>query len=230
VETAKSAPNWKTYALLALTLGVIATATAVLVLTDRSAPVGGGTSTSSTATSSVTTTTDQTPGIELLLSVTPNQGPLGTTFDVNVTALNTLLRANNVTGIGDYHGVQVNPLCNTGPVTFEVLQGYYTAANFTGGSVLNIHGVQNMMCIVPTSALSYYLFQPNSSIFEGPLPNDSGQGAAAMTSRAATTSASLQNVYSSEFQNPERFPAGTYTIVAADNWGQLAVAHFVVLP
>jgi hypothetical protein len=222
VQTSKPAPTRRTYALLALTLGVIATATVALVLTDRSVSAGGTTST--------VTTTDQSLEIALLLSVTPNQGPLGTTFYVNATALNTLSRVNNVTGIGDYHGVQFNPLCNTGPVTFEVLQGYYTAANFTDGNVVNIHGVQNMMCIVPTSALSYYLFRPNSNVFDGPLPNDSGQGGmAAMTSRGATTSASLQNVYSNGFQNPEQFPAGTYTVVAADNWGQLAVAHFTVL-
>src|SRR5205807_8530291 len=119
------------------------------------------TSSSSMATSTWTspaptaTVSDQGLGIQLVLSVSPSQGPRATSFEVNATVWNTLSRTNNVTGVDDYHGVMTNPLCNTGPVTFEVLQGYYTVANFTSGMVLSVHGVQNMACMVPTSTLSY---------------------------------------------------------------------------
>jgi hypothetical protein len=171
-------------------------------------------------------------GMQLVLSVSPSKGQVTSSFEVNATVWNTLSRPNNVTGVNDYNGVQFNPLCNTGPVTFEVLQGYFTVANFTAGTVLSIHGVQNMMCTVPTSALSYYVFQPNSDVFTGPLPVGEGvspqNGTAAMTTRSATTADSLVNVYSSGLASPEPFPAGTYTIVAADNWGQLAAVHFTV--
>jgi hypothetical protein len=198
------------------------TVTSAFVLSGG--PAASSTSTTSSSGSVATTTAaDQGLGIQLVLSVTPGQGPAGTAFAVNATVWNTLSRPNNVTGVNDYHGVQVNPLCNTGPVTFEVLQGYYTTANFTAGAVLSIHGVQNMMCIVPASALSYYVFQPNSDAFTGPLPQ--GQG---MTTRSATAATSLVNVYSNGLANPVPFPPGTYTVIAADNWGQLASAHFTV--
>jgi hypothetical protein len=168
-------------------------------------------------------------GIELALSVSPSQGPHATWFEVNATVWNTLARTNNVTGVNDYNGVQFNPLCNTAPVTFEVLKGYYTVANFNSGTVLSIHGVQNMACVVPASALSYYVFQPNSDVFTGPLPRMGGQAyTAAMTTRTATAATSLVNIYSSGFATPEPFPPGTYTVVAADNWGQLAAVHFSV--
>ncbi len=234
LETATAASSWRTTALVVLTVGLIVAVTAALVL-PYSPVRGGGAHPSPTSNSTGTATaTDRGLGIELVLSVTPSQGPRATSFEVNATVWNTLSRPNNVTGVGDYHGVQVNPLCNTGPVTFEVLRGYYTLANFTAGDVLGIHGVQNMMCTVPTSALSYYVFQPNSDRFAGPSPQvqmtgaQSGAAAGAVTSRAATAGMSLVNVYSSGFANPEPFPAGAYTVVAADNWGQLAAAHFTV--
>jgi len=231
LNSEKAAPSFRTYALMALTVGVIAMVTTAFVLTDASG--NNGSSSASTTSSVAGTTTAANPilGIKLVLSVSPVQGQEGTSFEVNATVWNTLSRPNNVTGVNDYNGVQVNPLCNTGPVIFEVLQGYYTVANFTAGTVLGIHGVQNMMCTVPTSALGYYVFQPNGDIFSGPLPQEQGSpknSTAAITTRSATTADSLVDIYSGGLASPEPFPAGTYTVVAADNWGQLAAIHFTV--
>lgn len=233
METEKTAPSWRTYALLALTVGVIVTVSGAFVLAGNSSADGSSTTSSQSGSVATTTVADKGLGIQLVLSVTPSRGPVATSFEVNATVWNTLSHPNNVTGVGDYHGVQFNPLCNTGPVTFEVLRGYYTAANytaanFTAGTPLGIHGVQNMMCIVPTSALSYYVFQPDSDVFTGPLPQEQGMGAASTTTRSATAADSLMDVYSSGLANPEPFPAGVYTVLAADNWGQLAAVHFVV--
>jgi hypothetical protein len=230
LNSEQAALSFRTYALMALTVGVIATVTTAFVLTDASA--NDASSSSSTASSVAGTATAANPslGIQLVLSVSPGQET--PSFEVNATVRNTLSRQNNVTGVNDYNGVQVNPLCNTGPVTFEVLQGYYTTANFTAGTVLSIHGVQNMMCIVPASALSYYVFQPNSDVFSGPLQQEQvgpQNPTATMTTRSATTADSLVDIYPGGLASPEPFPAGTYTVVAADNWGQLAAVHFVVI-
>ncbi len=216
--------------MVALTIGIIATVTGVFVIAGTPGRSGSSSSSSTSGSGATTTVVDQGLGIELVLSVSPGRGAQGTSFEVNATVWNMLPRPNNVTGVGEYHGVQFNPLCNTGPVTFEVLEGYYTVANFSAGKVLSIHGVQNMLCIVPASALSYYVFQPNSDAFTGPLPQEMGAQNArpVMTSRSATAATSLVNVYSNGLANPEPFPAGIYTVVAADNWGQLAAVHFTV--
>jgi hypothetical protein len=227
LNSEKASSSFRAYALMALTVGVIAMVTTAFVLTDAS----GNNCPSSTTSSAAGTTTATNPvlGIKLVLSVSPGQG--ATSFEVNATAWNTLSRPNNVTGVDDYNGVQVNPLCNTGPVIFEVLQGHYAITNFTAGTVLSIHGVQNMMCTVPTSALGYYVFQPNSDVFSGPRPQEQGSpqnSTAAVTTRSATTSDSLLDIYPGGLASPGPFPAETYTVVAADNWGQLAAVHFTV--
>jgi hypothetical protein len=231
LNSEKAASSFRTYALMALTVGVIAMVTTAFVLTDASGNNGSASSSTTSSVAGTTTAANPSLGIQLVLSVSPGQGQETPSFEVNATVRNTLSRPNNVTGINDYNGVQVNPLCNTGPVTFEVLQGYYTIANFTAGTVLSIHGVQNMMCIVPTSALSYYVFQPNSDVFSGPLQQEQvgpQNSTAAMTTRSATTADSLVDMYLGGLASPEPFPAGTYTVVAADNWGQLAAVHFTV--
>jgi len=168
-------------------------------------------------------TTDQALGLGLNLSVVLSSGTSGSTFHVNATVTNLLARVNNVTGKDDYSGVQFNPICNVGPVTFEVLAGYFTAGNFSSGKVVTIHGVQNMMCVVSTSDLPYYVFKPGSDVFSGPLP-----GGDAQLTRAATVSADLSLAWSSDLTSPAPFAPGLYTVVAADNWGQVAVAHFTV--
>ena len=231
LETGKAGSSMSTYVLLGLTIAIAVTVTSAFVLSGGSSASSTSTTTSTSSSTNTATVSDQALGIQLVLSVSPSQGPHATSFEVNATVWNTLSRTNNVTGVDNYHGVQFNPICNNGPVTFEVLQGHYTVANFTLGTVLNIHGVQNMMCVVPAWALGYYVFQPNSDVFTGPLDlraMGSQTSTAAMTTRSATTSASLVNVYSNGLADPEPFPPGTYTVVAADNWSQLAAVHFVV--
>src|SRR6267143_520697 len=88
-------------------------------------------------TTNTQTTTDKSLGISLMLTVTPQSGPTGSTFQINATVLNTLSRVNNVTGINDYRGVSGNPVCNFAPIAFEVLRGSYTASNFASGTVVN---------------------------------------------------------------------------------------------
>jgi hypothetical protein len=228
LETGKQGSSMSTYVLLALTIVIAVTVASAFFISGGSSASSSTTTSRSASSASTATASDQGLGIELALSVSPSQGPHATSFEVNATVWNALSRTNNVTGVNDYNGVQFNPLCNTAPVTFEVLKGYYTVTNFTLGTVLSIHGVQNMACVVPASALSYYVFQPNSDVFTGPLPRMGGASTAAMTTRTAAAATSLVNIYSSDFATPEPFPPGTYTVVAADNWGQLAAVHFSV--
>ena len=166
--------------------------------------------------------TDRARGIALTLTVTPQNAPSGRTFQINATVVNILPRTNNVTGVDDYRGVRGNPVCSTGPLAFELVQGSYTASDFASGKVVNIHGVQNYMCVIGASNLRYYVFQPKSDVFTGPTA-----GGVTLT-RVAHFSVGVTQEWSGDLSSHGPFSPGAYTVVAVDNWGQVAVVHFTV--
>jgi hypothetical protein len=194
---------------------VIGAGTVALVMTSGGSPSQSGVSNSST--------TDQSLGLRLTLQVSPGSGPSGTDFRVSANVTNVLGRTNNATGLDEYHGVGSNPICKFAPVAFDVLQGHFTLANYTSGAVVNVHGPQNMMCVIGAFDLGYYVFSPNSDNFTGP----SGQSGVNL-SRSAQVTADVSDVWSQGFSPSGPLPAGGYTVVAADNWGQLAFAYFTV--
>jgi hypothetical protein len=136
--------------------------------------------------------------------------------------MNILSRVNNLTGVNNYRGVEGNPVCNPGPLAFELLQGYYTSSDFGSGKVVNIHGVQNYMCVIGASNLRFYAFQSKSDFFTGRAPSG------APLDRAAHFSVDVTRQWSQDYSNSGPLAPGAYTVVAADNWGQLAVVHFTV--
>ena len=111
------------------------------------------------------------------------------------------------------------------PVGVGIMEGYYTSDNYTQGSLISA-GAAPGTC--PSSPPKYFLFEPNSSealVVE----NDTGYtwtigstlvfgplgGGQAGSSSPATVS-------------PATLPAGVYTVVAADEWGDIAVTNFQV--
>jgi hypothetical protein len=192
---------------------------------------GSGTATASDSAGSssagstvVQSVDDGGRGLSLRVSLTPARAPSGTGFQLDASVVNTLARSNDVAGVDDYHGVGSNPVCRYAPVLFDVLEGYYTAGNFSSGTPLLVHGVQNYACVTPATDLSYYVFQPNSDNFTGPIKDGHGmQG-----SRLAAVSATIGQVYAAGAQSPVPLAPGEYTVIVADNWGQLVVLHFEV--
>lgn len=170
-----------------------------------------------------TTTTTRTLGLQLSLLVSPGVGPSGTGFQVMASVTNFLPTTNNVTGLDEYNGVGTNPICKFAPIAFDVLQGYYTLSNYTSGSVVEVHGPDVFACVPEAADLSYYVFQPNSDNFTGPSSLGSER-----SSHAAEVSAEVSQAWSDGLTSAAPLPAGQYTVVAADNWGQLAIVHFTV--
>jgi hypothetical protein len=167
------------------------------------------------------TSTTRALGLELSIVVSPGIGPPGTDFQVTASVTNFLPMANNVTGLDEYSGVSPDQVCGSAPIAFEVLQGYYTLTNYTSGRVVDVHGPGVSACPSRGADLSYYVFQPNSDNFTGP-------PGAGLSSHAAEVSAGVSQVWSGGSAEGTPLPAGRYTAVAADNWGQLAMVHFAV--
>jgi hypothetical protein len=194
-------------AMMVIGIGTVALA----VMSATGSGQSGGTQTSTT----------RALGLELSIVVSPDVGPSGTDFQVTASVTNFLPMANNATGLDEYGGVGSDQACGSAPIAFEVLRGYYTLANYTSGRVVDVHGPGVSACPSQGADLSYYFFQPNSDNFTGPPGAD-------LSSHAAEVRVEVSQAWSGGSAEGTPLPVGRYTAVAADNWGQLAMVHFMV--
>lgn len=188
----------------------------------------------STATSISTETSVFTQGVLVPMSSVSTLNPLtGLSLDLNLSGntngqvvvtvyeFNTMDRLNNVSygnssGWPDFSLFQwtPDPFCNAAGAMegFEILQGNYASNNYTNGEALwlqpqHAEGCPGIVVMPsgPTPENSSYLFQPLS----------------------------VRNVISEMYvgywtPNYTQFAPGTYTVLAGDQWGQVAILHFIV--
>jgi hypothetical protein len=196
--------------------------------------VGTSTESSSTTTSSSTTsstTTVVTPGqtstfadsqhgLQLRLSISTDLAITGANVvSVNVSEFNTLSGPNNVTMSSQWQtqaALSSCPNTNFQPFGIAVYLGHFTAQNVSQGSQLQIFPIT--ACPMYIRLITGYLFQPNSDVATV-LP---GSGPTPMTA-----SVDINGTYSGLGQSLPLNP-GTYTVVAADEWGALAFLYFEV--
>jgi hypothetical protein len=140
------------------------------------------------------------------------------------------------------------------PAGYEVLRGNYGQNNFTEGTPLTLDAqIAGVFCLADTPT-PYYAFQPLSDVAEtyqwGNIPSMAGiynvtvgssylqVGAWSGSWTGSTTQEGAGTVVGGScpgsnstsgcplMLNP--FPPGLYSVVAADEWGQVAVLHFAV--
>jgi hypothetical protein len=194
----------------------------------------------STVTSTITSTSVFTNGIKMPTSSASTLNPLtGLSLNLNLSVVNnvqvvltayefnTLDRVNNVT-YGD------SSLLNSsffqwakcafgagGMVGYEVLEGGYGLNNFSSGTAL------------------WLQLQPSEIGAEGCGGSAFvGESGSSQNDYYAFSPLSDQNVLSgtyvgywtipSDASSYRPFPSGVYTVVAADEWGQVAILHFIV--
>ena len=121
----------------------------------------------------------------------------------------------------------------TSPVGLAILQGYYDSNNFTLGKALTLYdtGIA-YLCNSVTSQypVVYYLFSPSSNSAQpfdsrgDPLGNQS-------MSIHLLRSGYWTGGYGPAPPGPAQFHPfkGEYTVVAADEWGGVALSHFAVV-
>jgi hypothetical protein len=171
------------------------------------------------------------------------------TEGVNVTVgvYNTLDTVNNVTSASDWaiYSNSLNDICGNQVAAFAVYQGNYGAGNFTASSPLAMDNVQGGSVCPELSPSVVYSFSPDSgvaSIQAGRFA--SGPSSMNVTLSYTTSGYSTCGVKAPSFEpsdasglwvcaqdnaykfNP--FPPGTYTVVGLDQWGDVAILHFVV--
>jgi hypothetical protein len=196
--------------------------------------------------STSTATTSSVNGLELTVSSNATELTEGQTLNVSLSIVNTLAKVNTVKPANGWliHGVPVAlwPPCYFGlPAEAAVLQGNYDSQNIQSAANVTF----SYICMEGVN-VDHVIFQPNSDqvnltgLYDVTRTNQS-LGPFHM-SLSFTTGGywNLQNL-SRELnipilgeQYPPRPPAyipftpGAYTIAVADEWGQIALLHFVV--
>jgi hypothetical protein len=187
------------------------------------------TSTTGRSSSSVSTTTAPPGGenasaaslygLRLLVNINATEITPGEAVQVNLTEFNTLPKVNDVSASGDWP-VQVSlGSCRNiydQPFGIAVYAGHVDGQNLSQGQQLDIFPI--VACPMYIRLVTGYEFQPQSNLAVI-LP---GLGA---TPSPLVGSVVVRNSYSSQTQS---LPPGTYTVVAADEWGALAFLYFQV--
>jgi hypothetical protein len=161
-------------------------------------------------------------GLSLTLNLSADANPYPT---ITITAydFNTLGRADNLTVPEDW---AVSGGCCDGLVQYVLYQGNYGLGNLTQGTPLR----QTGGIALSIGEFSYCIFNPLSTqatiywapgpFYSNPLPAN------------ASVSASLLGYWVNNTAHPEGdyalFPAGTYTVAAEDQWGNIVLSHFTV--
>jgi hypothetical protein len=157
-------------------------------------------------------TLDPTTGLSLNLNLSTNYNQW---VILTVYEFNTLDRANNVSAADSwpsntslFRWVQELYEENVGMAGYELLQGNYGLSNFTEGTALWLQPPPSLLgcCGIGESPTSYAI-QP--------------------LSEANVLSGSFAGYFvGGSTYTP--FSPGTYTVLAGDQWGNVAILHFVV--
>ncbi|MDG6999640.1 MAG: hypothetical protein JRN15_11045 [Nitrososphaerota archaeon] len=186
--------------------------------------------THSFAPESSSTSSKFASGLSLYLSaVVTSNGSVMITVDAN----NTRGTTNNVTVSNEWqYSPQTlnpyNPCGAPGPVGLAIFRGYYDMGNFTGAQSLILYDASvTYMCTTAVYAPnSYYLFSSHSdrATFVNPLYPQKFNTTLSLSFTAKgfwSTNSGVSTTFHS-------FPVGTYTILGADEWGNIVLVHLQI--
>ena len=223
-------------AAVAFTVVAIVVASLVAFVGARSFVVpttttGGQTSQTTTVTSGSASTFTASPGetsvsvaslkgLELVVSLNATMIGRGESVQVSLSEFNTLSAVNNVSASREWPAqVSLGPCENTydQPFGIAVYSGHVNGQNISQGQRVAIFPI--VPCPMYIRLVTGYVFQP-----QGDLVVILPSSGAAPSPLVGSVNVGLD--YSTQQGQP--LPNGTYTIVAADEWGALAFLYFQV--
>ena len=179
------------------------------------------------------TDTDSAIGIDLSLALnsTTIAPAEGQDLQTVVQVLNTLPRVNNVSVGSDFPVEPLQPKCLPGdytPIVVQMYQGTYGKDNISEATPLPY-----VLTCPATFAGSivdeyYYLFQPNSA--NATLYGRDYAGNLTNTGEMSLRLVDQISIHQFSFSFPNgTFPAGRYTLMVEDWWGQIVFLYFQVV-
>jgi len=169
--------------------------------------------------------TPNSNGLQLRLSIDANQVYAGGTIQATISEFNTLDRMNNVTESGDWKvqaALSSCPNTNAQPFGIALYKGHYTAENVSQGTQVQVFPAT--VCPMFMRYVSGYLFQPDSDLATI-LP---GSGPTQMVATIDLVNGT--GTTSSQPGSGQSTPLapGSYTVAAADEWGETVFLYFQV--
>ena len=199
-----------------------ALAASLAIVTLASSPTISATSTTSThQTTAVSCVTASAAALNLSLSLTSSSIRTGQDIGFNASLFNTSCAENDVLATDDWGApnLVIGPAGPTGsPIAYAVVQGFYTSANISSAPTIG-YGVFGTTVM---QGIKSYAFQPKSDVASvmGPCGPD------ACFTKSMSSSGGFNGYWSR--QQIIAFTPGTYTVVVADEWGQVATSSFTV--
>jgi hypothetical protein len=173
---------------------------------------------SSNGVGSNTSTTGQN-GLELELGISRTSLLPGDTFSINVSEYNTLNGMNNVSTATNWpmNDLQLGSCGHSiYPFGIAIFGGVYAANNISEATQLQVF--PDLPCPLFLRLVTGYLFEP---------VNDSATILPGNTTLVSLDmQISLRGFYSNGTQRS--FPTGEYTVLAGDEWGDVAFQYFSV--
>ncbi len=163
-------------------------------------------------------------GLVLNLSINGSSIAQGHGVGVHISETSSLSTMNNVTAAQNWGTTFSLGRCSANyPFGIALFKGHYTLQNFTQGERVSLQSpVQNYLCVRPPFSTSYYHFLPKSD--KAVVQVDMGNQTVTLP---MGTSISITGYWTTEGSFAP-LQHGTYTLVAGDEWGALALLHFSV--
>jgi hypothetical protein len=198
---------------LFVALGNMKTATVTVTTTAATSSAAILTTTGTSGDGAFTSTTNDTLGLQIMLTLNSTRMTSGGSINITVAYKNVLARVLNLsayaqdwrlTALGD-DGDDYGYCVGASAFALEVFAGHFTASNITLGAPLNAD-LKNALTGCGLHFSAYNVFQPLSG----------GRGFTDITSGYNVQGQLLT------------FQPGEYTAVAGDRWGQMVILNFVV--
>jgi hypothetical protein len=162
-------------------------------------------------------------GLNLSLSLGSFAVSPGGSVSVGIGERNTLPIENTVAAASKWPlpGMTLGPCAPLAPVGIEVAKGFYTASNLSGAAPLQFYRPGVYFC-ADESYVDSYTFEPNSDVAAGSYP----EGVSFTLNVPGFWTGGTPPAYGATVLN--NFTSGVYTVAGGDEWGALALLHFVV--
>jgi hypothetical protein len=165
-------------------------------------------------------------GIRLTISINASTIHIGGTINYSASVFNTRPSENDVSSENNWAIPRlISTACGTSPtdspIAYAILPGYYVSDNISKAPSVN----NGMMCTTVLGGVTTYSFQPSSdiaSVIGNCNPNP-------CFTKPVSTWRPFSQYSSGEGPEPfVNFTSGVYTVVAEDEWGDIALASFTV--